>query len=112
MAKPGKLTGPVTKIGRAIGGTLAGKSGGGKAGKAARAQAEDPVIGAVVGAATLFVANKLLPRRVAAIGAAVAAGYVTRKLAQRAERVSAREEGTAPVRRPRKSRITRRSANP
>lgn len=95
MAKPSKLTGPVTKIGRAMGGALAGKTGGGKAGKAARAQAEDPIIGAVVGAASLYVAGKLLPRRVVAIGAAVAAGYVTRKLAQRTERVSARETDPA-----------------
>ncbi|MEK6541761.1 MAG: hypothetical protein AABZ45_06550 [Pseudomonadota bacterium] len=95
MAKPSKLTGPVTKIGRALGGALAGKVGGGKAGKAARTQADDPIIGAVVGATTLFVATKLLPRRVVAIGAAVAAGYVTRKLAQRAERVNAREADPA-----------------
>ncbi|MEQ1689488.1 MAG: hypothetical protein ABL874_13030 [Sphingopyxis sp.] len=80
----------MSKIGRALGGSL-----GGKAGKAARAQAEDPIIGAVVGAASLFVATKLLPRRVAAVGAAVAAGYVTRKLAQRAERVAARETDPA-----------------
>jgi hypothetical protein len=90
MAKPGKLTGPASKIGRAMGGAL-----GGKASKAARAQAEDPIIGAVVGAASLYVAGKLLPRRVVAIGAAVAAGYVTRKLAQRAERVNAREADPA-----------------
>ncbi|MEQ1510754.1 MAG: hypothetical protein ABL909_10195 [Sphingopyxis sp.] len=75
----------MTRIGRAMGGAL-----GGKATKAARSHADDPLIAAVVGAASLFVANKLLPRRIAAVGAAVAAGYVTRKLAQRAERISAR----------------------
>ncbi|MEQ1687279.1 MAG: hypothetical protein ABL874_01765 [Sphingopyxis sp.] len=89
MTKSSRLAGGASRIGRALGGSI-----GGKASKAARKETENPVIGAVVGAATLFVANKLLPRRVAAVGAAIAAGYVTRKLAQRAERAGAREERT------------------
>ncbi|MEQ1725414.1 MAG: hypothetical protein ABL882_05770 [Sphingopyxis sp.] len=89
MTKPSKLAGGASKIGRVVGGSL-----GGKAGKAARKQVENPVIGAVVGAASLFVANKVLPKRIAAVGAAIAAGYVTRKLAQRTERMQVREERT------------------
>lgn len=114
MAKPGKLAGPASKIGRAIGGTLAGKIGGGKAGKAARERADDPIIGAVVGAASLYVAGKLLPRRVAAIGAAVAAGYVTRKLAQRTERMQVREGRTErmQVREQSAERVAAREAGP
>ena len=67
-------------IGRMVGAALGGAIG--------KEKNADPVKGAVIGAATMFVARRMLPRRVAAIGAAVAAGYVTRKLAQRAERRS------------------------
>ena len=115
------MSGPRTKVARVIGGAL-----GGKAGKAGRKSADDPLIGAAVGAATMFVANRLLPRRIAAIGAAVAAGYVTRKLAQRAERITERAASSedVPSRRlnPPKPRLPkprlpkpvakRRSANP
>lgn len=73
----------VSNVGRLIGGIIAGK-----AGAKARNASGDPLLGAAVGAATVYVAGKLLPRRLAGIGAAVAAGYVTRKLAQRAERLA------------------------
>lgn len=90
------------KVARVIGGAL-----GGKAGKAARKSADDPLVGAAVGAATMFVANRLLPAKVAAIGAAIAAGYVMRKLAQRAERIAERAVSSDPtpatIRRPRLS---------
>jgi hypothetical protein len=65
-------------IGKAIGATL----GGAVANKTSR----DPLTGIIVGAASMFIAKKLLPARIAGIGAALAAGYVTTKLAQRAER--------------------------
>lgn len=73
----------VTTVGRVIGGVIAGK-----AGAKARRQSNDPVVGAAVGAAAMFVAGKLLPRRLTGIGAALAAGYVARKLAQRADRIA------------------------
>lgn len=61
-------------IGAALGGTVANKA------------SKDPLTGIIVGTATMFVAKRLLPVRLAGIGAALAAGYVTTKLAQRAER--------------------------
>lgn len=61
-------------IGAALGGTVASKTN------------KDPLTGIIVGAASMFIARKLLPARIAGIGAALAAGYVTTKLAQRAER--------------------------
>ncbi len=93
-------------IGRLVGAALGGAI--------SKEQHKDPIKGALIGAATMVVARKLLPARVATLGAAVAAGYVTRKLAQRAERRSeaqrllpAPTELTdalpKPVRRPRKS---------
>ena len=72
------MKGPVPMIGRIVGGALGGRQG--------KGQSQDPLTSLVVGAATMVVARKLLPARVAVLGAAVAAGYVTRKLAQRAER--------------------------
>lgn len=72
--------GPTDMIGRLVGAALGGAI--------SKEQHKDPVKGAIIGAATMFVARKLLPARVATLGAAVAAGYVTRKLAQRAERRS------------------------
>jgi hypothetical protein len=87
-------------IGRLVGAALGGAI--------SKEQHKDPVKGAIIGAATMFVARKLLPARVATLGAAVAAGYVTRKLAQRAER---RSDGqrllpapTAPAATPTKAR--------
>jgi hypothetical protein len=72
------MKGPVAVIGQLVGAALGGAI--------SKEQHSDPVKGAVIGMATMFVARKLLPARVATLGAAVAAGYVTRKLAQRAER--------------------------
>lgn len=72
--------GPTDMIGRLVGAALGGAI--------SKEQHKDPVKGAIIGAATMFIARKLLPARVATLGAAVAAGYVTRKLAQRAERRS------------------------
>lgn len=46
----------------------------------------DPVASAVLGAATMAVARRVLPGRIAAIGATVAAAYIGRKLIQREER--------------------------
>lgn len=50
----------------------------------------DPVKGALIGAATMFVARRLLPARIAGIGATIAAGYVAKKFA---EREMARQDG-------------------
>ena len=61
-------------IGAALGGTVASKA------------SRDPLTGIIVGTASMFIAKRLLPARIAGIGAALAAGYVTTKLAQRAER--------------------------
>lgn len=46
---------------------------------------QDPVKGAIIGAATMFVARRVLPARVAVLGATIAAGYITRRLARREE---------------------------
>jgi hypothetical protein len=46
-------------------------------------QRGDPVKGALIGAATMFVARRLLPARIAGIGATIAAGYLAKKLADR-----------------------------
>lgn len=72
------MKGPVVVIGQIVGAALGGAI--------SKEQHTDPVKGAVIGMVTMVVARKLLPARVATIGAAVAAGYVTRKIAQRAER--------------------------
>ncbi len=72
------MKGPVAVIGQIVGAALGGAI--------SKEQHNDPVKGAVIGMVTMVVARKFLPARVATIGAAVAAGYVTRKLAQRAER--------------------------
>ncbi len=72
------MKGPTAVIGRIVGAALGGAIG--------KQQSNDPVKGAIVGAAAMFVARRLLPARVATLGAAIAVGYVTRKLAQRSER--------------------------
>lgn len=72
------MKGPVAVIGQLVGAALGGAI--------SKEQHADPVKGAVIGMVTMVVARKFLPARVATIGAAVAAGYVTRKMAQRAER--------------------------
>ncbi len=48
-----------------------------------REQRGDPIKGALIGAATMFVARRILPVRIAAIGATIAAGYLTKKFADR-----------------------------
>ena len=70
--------GPVDMIGRLVGAALGGAI--------SKEQHKDPVKGALIGAATMAIARRLLPARVATLGAVIAAGYVTRKLARRAER--------------------------
>lgn len=50
-------------------------------------RAPDPVVGAIVGAATLAVARKVLPRSVAGVGATIAAAYIAKKLSDRLERI-------------------------
>lgn len=49
-------------------------------------QRGSPLTGAAVGFASMAVARKFLPARFAALGATLAAGYLTKKLAERAER--------------------------
>lgn len=75
------MKGPVAVIGQVVGAALGGAI--------SKEQHNDPVKGALIGMATMAVARRLLPGRIAGLGAAVAAGYVTRKLAQRAERRAA-----------------------
>ncbi len=72
------MKGPVAVIGQVVGAALGGAI--------SKEQHNDPVKGALIGMATMAVARRFLPARIAGLGAAVAAGYVTRKLAQRAER--------------------------
>lgn len=67
------MKGPVPMIGRVVGAALGGAIG--------KQNNENPIIGAAVGAVAMVAARKLLPARVAVLGAAVATGYVTRKLA-------------------------------
>ncbi len=66
----------------------------------------DPVKGALIGAATMFVARRLLPVRIAGIGATLAAGYIAKKFA---DREMARAD--APPRAARKTRAPRRAAS-
>ncbi|MFM6854103.1 MAG: hypothetical protein ACKOUM_08485 [Sphingopyxis sp.] len=81
---PGAMIGKL--VGAALGGTISKKT------------EHDPLLGAAIGAVSMVVAKRLLPARLATIGAAVAAGYVTRKLAQRAERVGTGSgQSTAPA---------------
>lgn len=95
-------------IGKLIGATLGG---------AVNSQRNaNPVPGAIIGAAAMTVARRVLPARFAVLGAAVATGYVTRKLAQRAERRQKLEKraATAPAKTTpgRKGTATRRTAAP
>ena len=50
-------------------------------------RAPDPVAGAIIGAATLAVARKVLPRSVAGVGATIAAAYIAKKLSDRMDRI-------------------------
>ncbi|WP_260581901.1 hypothetical protein [Sphingopyxis sp. PET50] len=74
-------------IGRIVGGVLGSAIGKRKGGH--------PVAGAVIGAATLFAARRLFPQRYAAIAAWGAAGYLTKKWADRAAARQAAEEAHA-----------------
>ncbi|WP_447760069.1 hypothetical protein [Sphingopyxis panaciterrae] len=74
-------------MGRIIGGVLGGAIG--------RQKGNHGIAGAVIGAATLFAARRLFPQRYAAIAAWGAAGYLTKKWAERAEARKAAEEAHA-----------------
>jgi hypothetical protein len=74
---------------------LLGRMAGAAAGAVfSKQQQADPIKGAIIGAATMFVARRLLPARIAGIGATLAAGYVAKKLADRAAAKAG--GGTAP----------------
>jgi hypothetical protein len=64
-------------IGRIVGGVLGSAIG--------RQKGNHPVAGAVIGAGALFAARRLFPQRYAAMAAWAAAGYLTKKWAERAE---------------------------
>src|SRR3546814_17363523 len=64
-------------IGRIVGGALGRAIG--------KQKGNHPVAGAVIGAGALFAALRLFPQRYAALAAWAAAGYLTNKLAARAE---------------------------
>jgi hypothetical protein len=68
----------------------------------------DPVKGALIGAATMFVARRLLPARVAGIGATIAAGYVAKKLADR-ELARQNAPSVSPAKRPKRRPSLRRT---
>mgnify|MGYP001568421680 CR=1 FL=1 len=74
-------------IGRIVGGVLGSAVG--------KQKGNHPVAGAVIGAATLFAARRLFPQRYAAIAAWGAAGYLTKKWAERAAARKAAEEAHA-----------------
>ncbi len=52
----------------------------------------NPVAGAIIGTATMMVARRLLPARFAGMGAMIAAGYVSKKLKERADRKAQAQE--------------------
>lgn len=64
-------------IGRIIGGVMGGAIG--------RQNRNHPVAGAMIGAATMFAARRMFPARYAALAATAAAGYLTKKWAERRE---------------------------
>lgn len=71
-------------IGRIVGGVLGGAIG--------QKKGNHPVAGAVIGAATLFAARRLVPQRYAVLAATMAAGYLTKKWAERAQARRSAEE--------------------
>lgn len=71
-------------IGRIVGGMLGSAVG--------KEKGNHPVAGALIGAGALFAARRLFPQRYAAIAAWAAAGYLTKKWAERAEARKAAEE--------------------
>ncbi|WP_235534349.1 MULTISPECIES: hypothetical protein [unclassified Sphingopyxis] len=74
-------------IGRIVGGVLGSAIG--------RQKGNHPMAGAVIGAGTLFAARRLFPQRYAVLAATVAAGYLTKKWAERAEARKAAAEAHA-----------------
>ena len=70
-------------IGRIVGGALGSAIG--------KQKGNHPVAGAVIGAGALFAARRLFPQRYAALAAWAAAGYLTKKWAERAEARKAAE---------------------
>ncbi|NIJ39731.1 hypothetical protein FHR22_004490 [Sphingopyxis panaciterrae] len=74
-------------MGRIIGGVLGSAIG--------REKGSHGIAGAVIGAGTLFAARRLFPQRYAVLAATVAAGYLTKKWAERAEARKAAEQAHA-----------------
>ncbi len=74
-------------IGRIVGGVLGGAIG--------QKKGNHPVAGAVIGAGALFAARRLFPQRYAALAAWAAAGYLTKKWADRSETRKAAEAAHA-----------------
>ncbi|WP_293702744.1 MULTISPECIES: hypothetical protein [unclassified Sphingopyxis] len=74
-------------IGRIVGGMLGSAIG--------KQKGNHPVAGAVIGAGALFAARRLFPQRYAAMAAWAAAGYLTKKWAERAEARQAAEAAHA-----------------
>jgi hypothetical protein len=74
-------------IGRIVGGVLGSAVG--------KEKGNHPVAGALIGAGALFAARRLFPQRYAALAAWAAAGYLTKKWAERAEARKAAEEAHA-----------------
>ena len=74
-------------IGRIVGGVLGSAIG--------RQKGNHPLAGAVIGAGTLFAARRLFPQRYAVLAATVAAGYLTKKWAERSEARKAAAEAHA-----------------
>lgn len=78
-------------IGKVIGSVLASTAGR----KIGRAKGNHPVAGAMIGAGAMFAARRLFPQRYAVLVATAAAGYLTKKWADRAEARRAAEEAHA-----------------
>ncbi len=74
-------------ISRILGGALGSAIG--------KQKGNHPVAGAVIGAGALFAARRLFPQRYAALAAWAAAGYLTKKWAERAEARKAAEAAHA-----------------
>lgn len=74
-------------MGRIIGGVLGSAIG--------REKGNHGIAGAVIGAGALFAARRLFPQRYAALAAWAAAGYLTKKWAERAEARKVAEEAHA-----------------
>ena len=74
-------------IGRIVGGVLGGAIG--------QKNGNHPIAGTVIGAATLFAARRLIPQRYAVLAATMAAGYLTKKWAERAQERRTAEEARA-----------------